>query len=312
MNSTSTPRGYVSAMDGNPPVSRSSSQPGAAIYRVLKDALAFLYLWCGFVPVRDLVLSLLGRSRAVIVYYHRIGGRDQLSKPADAFRRDLEYFKRWYECISLSELCRRLRAGEPLRRRCVVVTFDDGYRDNYTTAFPLLQAAGIPALFYVSTGFVGTDKVFPHDERAQRDGLDFPKLTWDDVRALAAAGHEIGSHTVNHVNLGKCQQQTVQEELGRSLADLERELGPGPRHFSFPWGKPGDFTEEAIELARRLGCVSAATAYGGWNSRGTDPFHLLRMDVGNGYLSGLNVQARVAGLQPDFWRALRKLGRPGR
>jgi peptidoglycan/xylan/chitin deacetylase (PgdA/CDA1 family) len=277
------------------------------LFAFVKECLAFVYVWCGYVPVRDLILSLLGRSRAVIVYYHRIGGLDQLSKPAGDFRRDLAYFKRWYECISLAELCSRLQSGEPLRRRCVVITFDDGYRDNFTQALPLLQEAGIPATFYVSTGYMGTERVFPHDALASGRDADFPKLSWDEVRRMEVAGFEIGSHTVNHTNLGKCDAATCHRELTDALADLQRELGPRPRAFSFPWGQPGDYTDEAIGEAKRLGYTSVVLAYGGWNTRGSDIFQLLRVDVGIGLLSHLGVQARVAGLQPDYVRALRKL-----
>lgn len=280
-------------------------RPSTWSYRVFafaKECIAFAYLYGGYVPLRDLVLSLLGRSRAVIVYYHRIGGVDQLSKPAADFRRDLAYFKRWYECISLSELCRRLQANKPLRRRCLVVTFDDGYQDNFTEAAPLLKEAGISATFFVTTGYIGTDRVFPHDAPA-----DFPKMTWSDVRALEAAGFEIGSHTVNHVNLGQCDAAECAVELTASLDDLDRELGKRPRAFSFPWGKPGDFSAEAITAAQQAGYTSAATAYGGANTRGNDIFRLQRVDVGIGFLSHLGVKARVAGLDPDFHRAQRKL-----
>lgn len=278
--------------------------------RLIKDAMFFVYLYCGFVQVRDLVLSFLGRSRAVVVYYHRVGGCDVLSRPVKAFEQDLAYFKRHYECISLAELCRRLRDGRPIRRRTLVVTFDDGYRDNFTRAMPLLAAAGVPATFFVSTGFVGTDRVFEHD--ARRDSsVRHANLSWDELRAMEAAGFEVGSHTVHHVNLGRADAQTVRREIRESLAQLNQHLGARPRAFSFPWGKPGDLSEGAIGEVQGAGCYAVASAYGGCNRRGGDCFRILRMDVGNGNLSRLAVRARVAGLVPfpvrQFRVGVRKL-----
>src|SRR5437899_113626 len=113
----------------------------------------------------------------------------------------------------------------PLRRPCLAITFDDGYCDNYVEAVPALAEAGLHATFFVSTGFIGTDRVFPHDARGQ-DATDlglvarFPKLTWDDLRAMQEAGHEIGSHTVNHVSLGQADDVEVRKEVEESLAQL--------------------------------------------------------------------------------------------
>src|SRR5215207_6359195 len=115
----------------------------ARLGSLAKKAIFALYLYCGYVQLRDALLSLAGRSRTVVLYYHRIGERDVLTKPAGEFRRDLEYLKENYECIGFFELCERLRAGARPRRRAVVITFDDGYRDNFTAAAPALKEAGV-------------------------------------------------------------------------------------------------------------------------------------------------------------------------
>src|SRR5262249_17267544 len=146
------------------------------------------------------------RSRAVVLYYHRIGAPDILTRPADQFRNDLAYLSKRYRCTSLSDLCEQLKLKRPLRWRSVVITFDDGYRDNYLLAAPILSQSGVTATFFVSTGFVGTDREFDHDHRhdsTQGPARSYAKLTWGDLRAMEAAGLEIGSHTVNHTNLAQ-------------------------------------------------------------------------------------------------------------
>ncbi len=268
--------------------------------RAAKEGLFFIYLYCGYIQLRDLILAMMGRSRAVVLYYHRIGSRDVLTKPADEFRGDLLYLKENYECLSLVELCRRSLARAPFRRRAVAITFDDGYRDNFTEAVPALKSAGVSATFFVSTGFIGTDREFSHDIRAE--SLGHVKLTWDDLRAMESEGFEIGSHTVNHANLGSADYLTIETEVNDSLAALRRELGARPRAFSFPWGKPEDISTEAVKEVKRAGYYCAASAYGGANSRGLDVFNIRRIDVGNGHLSRLALRARVAGFDPDYWR----------
>jgi peptidoglycan/xylan/chitin deacetylase (PgdA/CDA1 family) len=279
----------------------------ARLGSLAKKAIFFLYLYCGYVQLRDALLSLSGRSRVVVLYYHRIGERDVLTKPAEEFRRDLEYLKENYECIGFSELCERLKTGARQRRRAVVITFDDGYRDNFTAAVPVLKEAGVTATFFVATGFIDTSREFPHDARGDRGGPGreeprFPKLAWDDLRAMEAEGFEIGSHTVNHVNLGRADAVAVEREVKESLSALNRHLGARPRCFSFPWGKPSDISDRAVEAVKRAGYYAAASAYGGANGRGSDLFNIRRLDVGNGFLDDLALRARVAGLDPDYYR----------
>ncbi|HYE73816.1 MAG TPA: glycosyltransferase [Blastocatellia bacterium] len=282
----------------------------AWLFALIKKALLIIYLYSGYVQLRDAMLSLFGRSRVVVLCYHRIGGKDVLSKPVEDFQRDLAYLKRHYECLSLAELCARLRDRKPFRRRAAVITFDDGYRDNYTAAVPALRDAGIGATFFVSTGFIGTKRDFPHDEGAAQSNHrgdvaqahQHPKLTWDDLREMEAAGFEIGSHTVNHTDLGTADKKTIQQEINESLAALNRELGMRPRAFAFPWGKPENISVQAINVARQAGCYAAASAYGGLNRRGTDLYNIHRTDAGNGELNWLALRARIAGFDPDYIR----------
>jgi peptidoglycan/xylan/chitin deacetylase (PgdA/CDA1 family) len=246
---------------------------------------------------------LLGRSRAVVLYYHRIGTADVLTKPAVEFGRDLKYLKRRYRCVSLAELCEKIRANVPLRRRSVVITFDDGYRDNFLEAAPLLKAARLPATFFVATGFIGTDRDFAHDLRdaaPNGEGGRYPKLQWDDLKAMQAGGFEIAAHTVNHTNLGAAGQDVVELEVTASLAALNYQLGVRPRAFSFPWGKPDDISTAAVLAVKQAGYYAAASAYGGANGRGSDLFDIRRVDVGNGNLGRLAFKARVAGFDPDY------------
>ncbi|MGH9830870.1 MAG: polysaccharide deacetylase family protein, partial [Blastocatellia bacterium] len=151
---------------------------------MIKKAAICVYLFSGYVALRDMILSLLGKSRATVLYYHRIGdSRDPLTRSLDDFRNDLGYLQKHYECISLADLRDRLRSGRAFRRRAVAITFDDGYRNNYTEAARVLKETGMTATFFVATGYIGTDRQFPHDECRDGVAANWPKLTWDDLRA---------------------------------------------------------------------------------------------------------------------------------
>ncbi len=268
----------------------------------LKNVAFQLFLRSGLVPVRDVLAARRGKARAVILCYHRIGEADVLTTTPHNFQRDLEYLKTHFQCLALADLCARLKNGR-LDAPSLAITFDDGYRDNFTHAVPLLKAADIPATFFVSTGFMNTERVFAHDEHEPRD---FPKMTWDDLRAMQNDGFEIGSHTVNHADMGAISQEKLETELQESLAALNHALGERPRAFAFPYGKPRNVPVRAIGAARRAGYYAAFSAYGGDNQPGADLFRLRRVDAGNGLMNHTAWQARIAGCDPDFWRYTRK------
>jgi peptidoglycan/xylan/chitin deacetylase (PgdA/CDA1 family) len=274
----------------------------------VKQAAFFLYLCSGYPWVRHFILSTLGLAPVVVLCYHRIGGRGSMSKSPDEFRRDLDYMRKHYDCITLRALCARLQKNESSRRRAAVVTFDDGYRDNFTAAVPVLKAAKVPATFFVNPGFVGSDRMFPHDNRCAAEamwrygpGVDYCKMSWDELRVMQSAGFEIGSHTTNHADLGKVKEEVVQSEVLDSLAMLNRNLGRRPRSFAFPWGRPENCPEHAITAVQRAGYYGAVWGFDEVNSRGTDPFRVRRIDAGNGHVSRLEFRARIAGFNPAIF-----------
>ena len=272
---------------------------GYTFRKAAKQALFFVYLYCGWVQVRDFILGMMGRSRVVILYYHRVGWADVLSKPTRAFRDDMQYLARRYECLTLRELVDRLNSGVPITRKIAVVTFDDGYGDNYSMAFPELLRAGIPATFFVATGFIGTERSFVHDRRALARGAaardDWAKMSWDDLREMQNAGMEIGSHTVDHVNMGQSEEATIRGQALESLAALKRELGPGKRGFCYPWGGPWDTSEIAGKVLGESGYYAAVTTMPGTVRRNDDLLKLRRVDVGNGHFTRVATRAAIEG-----------------
>ena len=106
------------------------------------------------------------------------------------------------------------------------------------------------------------------------------KLTWDEVRTLAASPlFTVGGHGKTHRILGHLADAELRLEIDESIAALTAELGAPPRHYSYPEGQPGCFTDRVIDLLRAHGIVCSPTAVAGVNRRGDDPFLLKRIQV---------------------------------
>lgn len=122
----------------------------------------------------------LQRNRLVVLCYHGVvddrlcddGYRARVAISVSQFRSQLQSVRKYYRYISVRELLHSLKTEEPLPERAVLVTFDDGFRNNLTHAAPVLKELGIPAIFFVPTGYIGTNKLlWPHL-------LDELVLTW--------------------------------------------------------------------------------------------------------------------------------------
>lgn len=125
----------------------------------------------------------------------------------------------------------------------VGLTFDDGYTDFLDHAVPVLARHGMTASLYVVAGLLG-------GRNRWDDGPELDLLDADGVRAVAAAGHEIGSHTLTHVHLAGADAETLTREVGDSRGVLEDVLQAEVRGFCYPWG---DFDAEAARAARAAG-----------------------------------------------------------
>lgn len=108
-----------------------------------------------------------------------------------------------------------------------LVTFDDGYRDNYTRARPILDRFGVRAVF-----FLVTDRLGEHDPDPRADYLD-----WEEADALAAEGHVMAAHTQSHPRLDALTRDAAREEIEGSLTVLAQRYGPTHRRlFAYPYG----------------------------------------------------------------------------
>ena len=218
------------------------------------------------------------RQKAVVTCFHRVDDRlkgDELSCTVEEFRSYLRFFRRYFEVISLPELLSRLESGQSVGG-CLVITFDDGYRDNVLNAARELSSEGLSACFFVATGFVETQTVAWWDE-----ALPFrPEwMSWEEVKALANAGFDIGAHTVNHIDMGKVDRETAEEEVRASRQKLEDELRKEIDLFAYPYGQPEQMTEDNRCVIIELGMRCCVSAFGGVVWPGDSAFRLRRQPI---------------------------------
>jgi len=159
---------------------------------------------------------------------------------ADVYRRDLSVTPAQFEshlkyladagyhAITLDDLLYALAQGQTLPAKPVILTFDDGYEDNYANAFPLLQKYNMVGHFFVISDFVNQE----------RPGY----MTWSQIEEMAAAGQRFGSHSRDHPNLsGKSDDYLVWQALGGKEA-LAEHLDQHPRWITYPAGQYDDRT----------------------------------------------------------------------
>jgi peptidoglycan/xylan/chitin deacetylase (PgdA/CDA1 family) len=165
--------------------------------------------------------------------------------------------------MTVSEMVRRRRAGQPLEH-AAVLTFDDGFADFLHNALPVLRDFHMASTLYVTTGLVGG--VF-HGSKV---------LTWGELAEIRDAGVEIGAHSVSHAALDRLSAERVREEVGACKRELEDRLGVGVNSFAYPFGY---YTRAVRDAVVGAGYQSAcAVGYAG-SGHDDDRFALRRFIV---------------------------------
>jgi peptidoglycan/xylan/chitin deacetylase (PgdA/CDA1 family) len=262
--------------------------------RIPKAAFYWLCLQAGPAGLQRIWFRLRRRTRCTVLVYHRVNevSRDNLTTIPARFAEHLATIKRHYPVLSLSAAVAALSEGQYLGPNVVVITFDDGYADNYENAAPILERFGLPATFFVTAALVGTRDPFEHDRKSPHR---FENLTWEQVRSLVARGFEVGSHGLTHRNLARCSAEEARREIFESRAILERELGLPVRSFAYPFGGQDDVTPEVLTQIRAAGYQLIASAYGGCNLGAIEPLNILRIGM-SGAFDTLALRATVEGV----------------
>lgn len=312
----------------------------------------------------------LQRGRSVILTYHGVlSGDDDAYNylnynfvAAGTFEQQIQYLLRHYRPIRLADLVRSYRNNTPPPARSVALTFDDGFANNCTVAFPILQKYGFPFTIFLTTGMLESPGAQLWSERVKRAVYLCPResvvlpilgrdiqcqlespgareqatrrvlhmlkrsppaernaalliiesacgrpeltareleryefLTWAQVRTMASAGVEFGSHTVHHPILSTLDEPALRDELVASKRRIEAEIGQDCYAFAYPNGQPGDFGVREKRALQAAGYSCGLSLGGTLNPARPDPFELDRINIGRQF-EGPVYQAAVTGV----------------
>lgn len=210
-----------------------------------------------------------GKYVIPILMYHSINPHiqkeDRLAITPEMFRKQMRFLRdRHYNVITLGEAADIIRDKKKAPRRTVAITFDDGYKDNYTYAFPVLKEYNFPATMFIIVNEVG---------REQGD-----RVSWDDLKAMQASGLvSIGSHTLNHPYLvDLSSQDEVTKEVRDSKKILEEKLGRKADAFCYPAGR---FNEKIRQVVIDSGYKFAVATNPGKKVPDDDIFAIKRLRI---------------------------------
>lgn len=248
-----------------------------------------------------------------ILAYHRIGTLNEnypldggvVSTTPENFEAELKFIVEHFNVINFRSLKEHFDQKKELPPRSLIITFDDGYRDNYSIAFPLLQKYKLTATIFLSIQHIETGalywwdiasyylkkqkktpqeirtflkelKTITNTQRIYRikklgdenlKDIDRQSLTWDEVKIMHNAGIEFGSHTMTHPILAQVQGDTELDfELKESKKVLEQKLGEKVVSFSYPTGGANAFNARTKQKVKEAGYSFAVSYMHGINS----------------------------------------------
>ena len=212
-------------------------------------------------------IALMQTARGVpVLNYHQVEEKNgnPLTLWPDQFEAQMAYLAdEGYTTITIDEMMDALENGTPLPKKPVIITFDDGYADNYEYAYPILKKYGFKATIFLIYDFTNT---YPN------------YLTWDQIAEMKASGLvHFESHTMTHANLAEL---TSVDDLRHEIADshdlLSEKLGYDMHYIAYPGGR---VNEEIEEITRAAGYRGGFTVHYGLSTPDEGKYQMDRIPI---------------------------------
>lgn len=214
-------------------------------------------------------------NRAIVLMYHNIGyppgGKDPLGLYVSTgmFRFQMWYLKTaGFRVVPLKDIADFIH-GRFTQQKIVALTFDDGYKDFYDNAYPILRACNFPSTVFLVSDHIGEQNLWEEDSGIERRKL----LDWDTIHSLKKEGVIFGSHSRTHAFLSRLTPGELRDELIGSKEALERHLQLPVDSFCYPYG---DYNSLTVEAVKQAGYSLAVTTRRGLVYEGSDPFQVRR------------------------------------
>lgn len=229
-----------------------------------QKCLVIIYLLLAILLTCVLALVRDGATGIPVLSYHQVGDSEpnSLTVPTAEFEKQMAYLSaEGYHTITPDELNAYLTTGAALPAKPVLITFDDGYRDNYENAFPILQKYGMTATIFLVSDFM--------------DRFD-NYLTWEQVKELSEAGIYMGSHTLSHFELTALSPEDLHLQLEGGKLATEWQTFKFVEYMAYPCGS---YNDEVLSEAKNCGYKGGFSVRYALVHQGDNPYTLSRVPI---------------------------------
>ncbi|RIJ47609.1 polysaccharide deacetylase family protein [Maribellus luteus] len=272
------------------------------LFYYIKTLLSILLFYSGSIFLLKLFFS--KRESLLILNYHNFSkynnykikrGNIQETGYADNFEKQMRFYKKHFNFCYPEDFF----AGKCAKGINVLITFDDGYKDNYDIALPILEKYKAAAVFFITTNFIGSNNWLWHDKvrylvvkgkmnaneaehQLKKMNLGFPVdiafknkietlfhetpkrliMSWEEVKQLSDNGFVIGAHTANHRILDSLDENEQRNEIKPSINKIKENLQIKTEHFAFPNGL---YNETTLDILKNNKIKYAYTTKNGFN-----------------------------------------------
>ena len=223
-----------------------------------------------------------GERTLRVLMYHKVNDLrpNPTTVPTEVFAEQMELLAELgYVPVSLERVRDHYLVGMPLPSGAVLITFDDGYRDNLENALPILRRHGYPAVVFVPIGYLDDDRPLPHETALRLLGVRNRTVGWDELAALEAGGIRVESHGIAHRPVSELEMAEAAREIALSKLRLEERLGRQVEAYAFVKGSLADYRPEHVSLVQQAGYTLGFTSVSGANGAASDRYRLRRYNV---------------------------------
>jgi len=223
-----------------------------------------------------------GERTLRVLMYHKVNDQwpNPTTVPTAVFAEQMELLgPLGYVPVSLDAVRDHYLGAAPLPAGAVLITFDDGYRDNLENALPILRRHRYPAVVFVPIGYLDGRRPLPHEEPLRALGIRNETVVWDELAALEAGGIRVESHGIGHRPVSELGPAEAAREIALSKLRLEERLGREVEAYAFVKGSLADYRPEHASLVQQAGYKLAFTSVSGANGPGTDRYRLRRYNI---------------------------------
>jgi peptidoglycan/xylan/chitin deacetylase (PgdA/CDA1 family) len=245
-----------------------------AVYAV-ELFLAYLMYFTGIYAWRRRHLQ--QRGARVVLVYHRLsagpGGLGDMTS-VRSFEWQMACVARCFSPVDWRAILDEKGSDRGIE---VLVTFDDGYRDDFTRALPIIEKYRIPAVFFAVADLIFEKKRIERNDREKDEDI-FP-TTEELTAARRSSWITFGNHTTSHTIVARLNREVLEAELRDAQNAFEEHLGVTPEVFAYPRGRKGDFDSDIVSLLERIGIKAAFTMVPGLVDAKTPRYFIPRIGV---------------------------------